>query len=178
MSVLLIVVVEDKEEERSNALEAIKRALVTPGATESRFEYEKGREQIAFGGERPVMVHFAPHFALAHERISFAKELGDKGMVISSVITDLMFPANKGEKEEPNGLGVLATCIRDSLPVVVCSDTDHHDVNYLKDVFPILGSAHPRGKIPVILDKKDWDKAVAELLKMLEADTQTQSDCV
>jgi hypothetical protein len=77
-----------------------------------------------------------------------------------------MFPFEKNGKEEPNGMTILATCIRENLPVVICSDTDHHEVNYLRDVFPILGKAHSKGEIPLIFDKKNWIKAVSELRRV------------
>lgn len=161
MGLKIIAVVEDKEEEQKKALEAIKCALgieteelwvnITPGSP------QVGLQQAE------TLVLFAANLTVAQERMNFLSNLTD----VAGVITDLMFPASVGAKEEPNGLGVIVSCIHSGIPVVVCSDTDHHDVGYLKTVFPVLSSAHPKGEIPVILDTKDWNVAVASLLKLM-----------
>ena len=162
----IVVVVEDKQEEQAAALEAIKHAA---GAVEeiSRVEIIPGCPMVALksqNGDGGTQVLFAADLASAKDKIKFAQRLTGTAKV--GVITDLMFPPKRDGKEEPNGLGVITECIAAKLPVVVCSDTDHHEVGWLHPVFPILGQAHPAGKIPVILDRKDWGQAVALLAEV------------
>lgn len=158
----LIVVVEDKEEEQKKALDAIKSALCPENEEELWARIIPNSPQVGLK-EAKILVLFASDLATALSRVEFLEEVGSTGM--TGVITDLMFPKTAGAKEEPNGLGVIVACIHSGVPVVVCSDTDHHDVGYLKTVFPVLSSAHPKGEIPVILDTKDWVAAVSLLLK-------------
>jgi len=169
--ITLIVVIEDKMQEQENALNAIVQALVKDGDEECcRLDIGSGAAQVAYK-ESKVMVLFASDLTAARRRISLAVEF-EEVVPHRVVITDLMFPSDKGGREEPNGLGVLAYCIRQDLPVVVCSDTNHHDVGYLRDVFPLLGNMHAKGEIPVILDKKDWDRAVVEALRLIDVCTE------
>jgi len=160
----VIVVVEDKEEEQKRALDAIKAALCPEGDEESWARITPNSPQVSLKNAK-VLVLFASDLEVALDRMEFLGHTSVAG--IAGVITDLMFPKSKGAKEEPNGLSVIVSCVHSGVPVVVCSDTDHHDVGYLKTVFPVLGSAHPKGEIPVILDSKDWSAAVASLLKLM-----------
>lgn len=167
----IFVVVEDKQDQQAAALEAIKSAFVSFEQV-SRGEVVPGCPMVGLksrNNEDAIQVLLANDLVWAKKKILFAKKLA--GRAIVGVITDLMFPSKKGGEEEPNGLGVIAECIEANFPVVVCSDTDHHKVNYLRPVFPILSKAHPAGTIPVILDKKDWDRAVALLKEVLTGTT-------
>ncbi|MCC7500745.1 hypothetical protein IT396_03000 [Candidatus Nomurabacteria bacterium] len=166
----LIIVVEDKREEQERALEAIKRSL---GDVEEISEEKGGRVNLFRDCPSPMvalkspdgggtLIHFAATLEIAEIRLNSVRSFANCLQKVG-VITDLMFPAKCGGKEEPNGLGIIAKCIEAKLRVVVCSDIDHHDVDWLRPIFPILGKAHPTGDVPVILDKKDWDKAVALL---------------
>ncbi len=163
-----ILVVEDKEDERESALEAIKLAFgVEPTDKVSRFDPMKGRELFAFP-DKKFQVYFAGTLRIAQLRLSWMKEGGTfKEVVDMGVLTDLMFPANEAVNEEPNGIGVILDCFKEALPVVVCSDTDHHELNWAKDLWPFLARQHPKGEIPVILDRKDWGRAVGELIRIM-----------
>ena len=165
MAIKMILVFEDKEEERVKALSALKQAFAPDEEELTRFDPIKGCEQVGFGVSK-IMVMFANDFEWARNRLEFAKRFVGSESISPAVITDLMFPMKTGDKEEPNGMRVLAECITMGLPVVMCSDTDHHDVNYLMEVFPILAKAHPKEEIPLIFDKKDWSKAVSELRRI------------
>jgi len=159
-----IIIVEDKPEEQAAALEAIKQAM--GGAEEvMRRDVSPGNSLfalIALDGNARTQVSFAPNLNVARVLLKEVPSLGRTAGKVG-VITDLMFPQEIGGKEEPNGLSVVAECIEAKLPVVVCSDTDHHELAWLSPVFPFLERAHPTGKIPVILDKKDWERAAALL---------------
>ena len=161
-----ILIVEDKKEEQEAALRAIQQVLEISGEPDIGYRASSTNSQMAFKDAK-VLVMFAGSLGFWQtNRLELVMRLNKdiKGDVL--VITDLMFPACEGGKEAPWGLEVVTECVKAGLPVVVCSDTDHHDVGWLKTVFPILGKAHPKGEIPVILDKKDWVKAVKEVLRV------------
>lgn len=96
------------------------------------------------------------------------KGLGDK---LCGIITDLHFPeggsGGKRDASKPCGLAIVAEATRQGLPVVVCSDVDHHFAHYLEVVISVLGDFHPRGRIPFIMDRKDWDRAAEQLRKLI-----------
>jgi hypothetical protein len=166
VTVHVIVIVEDKLEEQVAAAEAVKKVLGPEYEEVHRFEPRLGYGLIALGlvgGKGGYQIRFAPHLEWAKLTIEFA--IKSPAATFDGVITDLMFPATKEGKEAPNGLQVIAQCIESAVPIVVCSDTDHHEVSYLRPIFPILAKAHPAGSIPVILDKKDWEQAVTLLFK-------------
>ena len=163
MSIKFFVIIEDKKEEQEKAIEAIANTLANGEQPERSTVGPR-----AIFKEAKILVSLASNLKEARTWLSFVAKLNETGSVTPLVLTDLMFPAKEGSREEPNGLGVITTCIELSLPVVVCSDTDHHDVNYLKDVFPVLGTAHPTGEIPVILDNKDWVRAVREMFRLVD----------
>lgn len=168
---ILILIVEDKKEEQNAAIEAIKKAF-GPFKEHGRSEvmghvYLEGvNGGIASGEKEGGLIHVAGDLKTALAKLeSVAKVSKALESFSLGVITDLMFPSDvEKNTEEPNGLVIIAKCIEEKLPVVVCSDTDHHDIGWLRPLFPILGQAHPLGNIPVILDKKDWEKA-SRLLK-------------
>jgi hypothetical protein len=161
----IIILVEDKKDERDAAIEAIKK-MHAPAIEMARAE-NLGLVMLQVPGTNDgTMIQIAGSLEVFEDKLKLVKGIievmGPKYRY--GVITDLMFPARRnGIKEEPNGLVVLTECIKEKLPVVVCSDTDHHDVAWLNTVFPILGQVHPAGEIPVILDKKDWEKSVTLL---------------
>jgi hypothetical protein len=162
----LFVVIEDKKEEQEKALSAIKETLEIDEDAENAGKIIPGSPMFSFSKAK-ILVHFASELDTATHRVKFIREARSAGGVdIVGIITDLMFPKNIGGEEEPNGFSVIAECITHDIPVVVCSDIDHHEVGYLKPIFPILGNAHPRGEIPIILDDKDWKKAISSLLKI------------
>ena len=51
--------------------------------------------------------------------------------------------------------------------MVVCSDIDHHRVDYLKIDIEAFGRYYPFSHLPFIMDMKDWERAVHELRSLL-----------
>jgi hypothetical protein len=52
----------------------------------------------------------------------------------------------------------------------VCSNLNHHGVQHLTEVIETL-EAHPGytyGHVPFVMDRKDWEHAGNQLLKLLE----------
>lgn len=162
----IFLIVEDKKEEQEAALLAIQEVLEISGEPDIGYRAHSTNSQMAFKNAK-VLVMFANCLGFWQtNRLELVMRLNKDLRSDVYVVTDLMFPASEGGKEAPWGLEVVTSCVKASLPVVVCSDTDHHDVGWLKTVFPVIGNAHPRGEIPVILDKKDWVKAVKEVLRI------------
>src|SRR3989344_2443874 len=112
----IVIVVEDKQEEQTVALEAIKRA--TNSAEVIRSEITPGCPIVglkSLNSDYATEVLFANNLESAKKWIKYTELFRPRTRV--GVITDLMFPLNKGGKEEPNGLGVIAECITEGIPV-------------------------------------------------------------
>lgn len=166
---IMYLVVEDKQTEQADALVAIKAALgiAAEDAGHRSPDFEPGSYFLGFMNAK-VVVNFSASLDDAKRRIALLRQTN----VPFGVLTDLMFtrtfdPKKADSKEKPYGLEVIAECIGNGIPVAVCSDTDHHDADYLRGIMPILGAAHPKGRIPVILDKKDWAKAFSLLQELM-----------
>lgn len=161
-----ILVVEDKKEEQIAALAAIQEVFQISGEPDIGYRAHSTNGQRAFTDAKIIVMFASTLDFWRTNRLELVIRLNDhiKGEIF--VVTDLMFPASEGGKEAPWGLEVMTSCVQAGLPVVVCSDTDHHDIGWLKSIFPILGKAHPRGEIPVILDRKDWVRAIKEVLRV------------
>jgi len=77
------------------------------------------------------------------------------------VLTDLHFPEKEGaDKNPPCGFAVLILCAEKALPVAVVSDINHHFAEYAKIVIEGIAKLHPKGKIPFVMDSKDWEKGL------------------
>lgn len=93
--------------------------------------------------------------------------LGDK---IVGVITDLHFPEKENFADQssgsPNGLVIITEALTRSVPVVVCSDINHHFAAYLAQVVRNLEKITGR-VIPFTMDRKNWQMALEELVKIM-----------
>ncbi len=91
---------------------------------------------------------------------------------LAGIITDLHFPERTSdipEASDPNkpcGFAIIAEATKRGAPVVVCSNVNHHFCEYAKIVIETLEEFHPLKKIPFVMDNKNWDKAVEELIKI------------
>ncbi|MDP2837950.1 MAG: hypothetical protein Q8O53_01575 [Candidatus Moranbacteria bacterium] len=163
-----IIIVEDKPEEQEKALAAVMSALsLTRGGAPIEcandiFEKFLGTrlipcwDSLIFTADNlDGFLQYAPPF---QEGMQFEKTL---------ILTDLMFPQRKGEKENMNGLQVVIEAIERGISVVVCSDTDHHDLPFMPRLIRTLEKSHLKGRIPVVLDNKDWEKAIVLGLELL-----------
>lgn len=173
MEMTCIMIVEDKPEEQEKALAAVKKAFGIAGEPfgESPVGIDglTGWRFVLYGekdGPIGVMVFLANCLSAFRGRMDFLKSgIFPKKLIL----TDLMFPMNMKDREKMHGIEVLVDAIEAGINVVVCSDTDHHDVPFMPSLVRVLEKNHPKGKIPVVLDSKDWDKAVALGLDLLNA---------
>lgn len=172
MESIIILIVEDKDEEAVTAETAIKKHFGIP--TEDSGSYlglANLREQLNLPSWRGYKNNDNVITVMRARNLTEAKngfDQMDRFITVfpkAGILTDLMFPGTTGIMQA-NGVEVLLTAIEKKLPVVMCSDTNHHDVGFVPLLAKMLGPAHPSGKIPVILDRKDWDKAVSELMSV------------
>lgn len=101
-------------------------------------------------------------------RVAVAEMVKEGG----GIITDLMFhniPHDENSVVPPAGLLVVIECMAHGVPVMVCTDEDHHGKavswiydGYIKMYRWLSDSAPPFGWV----DNKDWDRAVALLAEM------------
>jgi hypothetical protein len=175
-----IVIIEDKREELLAAITAVKERLGVASKQGLGIEVDGlfGEKSWKMGFE--VVGHtivYANHLAGAEEAIRFAREdplvkmMSPEGVFI---LTDLMFPLHQGGKEQANGISVILDAVEAGIPVTVCSDTDHHEVGFLPKLCRHLEAKNPGAKINLVLDKKDWKRAVDLLIPHAEP----QSDSV
>lgn len=171
MEMIGIVIVEDKPEEQEKALAAVKQAFGITGEPfgegPSCMRELIGQHFVLYGekdGPTGVMVFLTSHLGGFRDRMVFLKS----GVFSKKLIlTDLMFPMGMKGPEKMHGIEVLVDAIESGINVVVCSDTDHHDVPFMPSLIRVLEKNHPKGKIPVVLDSKDWGRAVVMGIELL-----------
>ena len=99
------------------------------------------------------------------EEAKFAIETG----TFDGALTDLHLPEKNGvEKTPPCGLAVLVLCAEKALPVAVVSDIDHHFAAYAKIVVEGIAKLHPAGKIPFVMDSKNWSQGLNLLMEVVK----------
>jgi len=180
MTNIIILIVEDKEEEAVAADHAVKNHFGIPlDESGAYLGLEVAKEKLNLPdwkaykvGDRIVSIMIARN--LVEVTAGFKKLFGDEkshgfhGVFPSvGILTDLMFPGGNGKSVQANGIDVILMAIEHKIPVVVCSDTDHHEVGFVPRLAATLAPLHPTGKIPVILDKKDWDTAMKLLSEIM-----------
>lgn len=166
----VVIIIEDKKEELLFAIAAVKKELGVEGKEGMGITVDD-----IFLDEKPWMhgfeyvghtIVYANDLHGAEAALAFARrepQRLDKELELF-ILTDLMFPLNTGQQEQANGISVILDAVVAGIPVTVCSDTDHHQVKFLPKLYRELERAHPGARINLVLDKKDWTKAVQLLL--------------
>jgi DNA-binding NtrC family response regulator len=106
-------------------------------------------------------------FLVAHnlEEATLAIKTG----TFDGALTDLHLPEKDGlETTPPCGFAVLALCAEKALPVVVVSDINHHFAVYAVIVVEALAKLHPSGKIPFVMDSKNWSQGLELLAEVVK----------
>ncbi len=180
MTNTIILIVEDNGEEVRAAQTAVKNHFGIPQDEPGQyFGLEVAKESLGLpdwkihkAGDGIVSIVTATNLT---EAVAGCKKIfGDKetrgfnrAFPTIGILTDLMFPGGEGKGVQANGIDVILMAIEHKAPVVVCSDTDHHEVGFVPRLAATLAPLHPAGKIPVILDKKDWDAAMRFLAELM-----------
>jgi hypothetical protein len=170
----MIFLVEDKTDEQDKALAAIRKAFAIADTDTAVFfrpgKATRGSAGYKKEGGSPVMVLMSGNLGEFREWFnekSLWPKLADPSRIL--ILTDLMFPANSNVRENLNGIEVLIDAVEAGSNIVVCSDADHHDVPFMPRLIATLEKSHPKGKIPVVLDDKNWEKALGLGLGLLSA---------
>lgn len=127
-------------------------------------EQQRAKEAVLSEGFRPAVT------STLTDAMRIWKSLEGK---LVGIITDLHFPERTSDNpkwadpEKPCGLAIIARATQKALPVVVCSNIDHHFAEYVKEVIDVLETYHPTGRIPFVMDRKDWKQAIQELKKII-----------
>lgn len=130
-------------------------------------EQLKAKEACIAAGFRPAIT------ATLDDAMRIWKSLEGK---LAGIITDLHFPertseyAESSDPSKPCGLAIVAEATVKGIPVVVCSNIDHHHVGYPEKVIRVLAGFHRLQSIPFMMDSKNWNHAVAELKKLIKED--------
>ncbi|MBP9751921.1 MAG: hypothetical protein KBD19_03610 [Candidatus Moranbacteria bacterium] len=180
MTNIVILIVEDKDEEIIAAEQAVKNHFGIPlDESGAYLGLEVAKEKLGLPdwkaykvGDGIVSIMTARNLSEANAGLK--KVFGDEkspgfrnAFPSVGILTDLMFPGGRGKGVQANGIDVILMAIEHKVPVVVCSDTDHHEVGFVPRLATTLAPLHPAGKIPVILDKKDWGKAITLLSEIM-----------
>jgi len=103
------------------------------------------------------------------EALEYSRMLEGK---LSGIVTDLHFPQMgfdhpKDSADKPSGFAVIIQALLANVPVVVCSNIDHHFADYAQVV--IKGLEKMSGQpIPFIMDEKNWQRAAEQLINLLQ----------
>jgi CheY-like chemotaxis protein len=130
-------------------------------------EQEKAKKALAEHGFKVAVT------STLQDALRIWKSLEGK---ICGIITDLHFPestSNNLGASDPNkacGFAIVAEATRKGVPVVVCSNIDHHFCEYAKIVVEVLEGFHPLKRIPFVIDSKNWERAVEQLQNLLKED--------
>jgi CheY-like chemotaxis protein len=112
-----------------------------------------------------------------YDAMRLLNQLGNK---LSGIITDLHFPQGTEpgrwdkipyeflDNTKPCGFAIVAEATKRGIPVVICSDIDHHFAYYAKYFVGALEVLHPYKRIPFIMDRKDWEGCAQELQRLLK----------
>lgn len=134
-------------------------------------EQEKAKQALIEAGFKPAIT------STMSDAFIIWKALEEK---LAGVITDLHFPERTGNDErwsdpnKPCGLAIIAEATQAGIPIVVCSNIDHHFAEYVKKVISVFELYHPLKHIPFVMDRKDWKQAAEELRKLLDYKGETE----
>jgi len=131
-------------------------------------EQEKAKKALTEAGFKTAVA------ATLDDYLRIWKNLSNK---VSGIITDIHFPEqiretaihpSLADPSKPCGVAVVAEAVGKGVPVVVCSDINHHFADYLRTTIRSLKECHPLKEIPFIMDSKDWNRAVQKLQELID----------
>lgn len=163
--VKIIIVIDDKKEELMLARKSINAKIQAEDDHWLGVEIDDFSDVYAFdmvrGKVESVVIHFARNLTEAEMAITSAKKrIAENFPFTIHIMTDLIFPVTKGGTLQVNGISVVLDAVQDMIPIVVCSDTDHHEIGFLPKLCQHLKMANPDIKLDLVLDNKNWDEAV------------------
>lgn len=169
-AIRFFIVVEDKQEEQVQALSAIEKVFPPKGEATNFGNFDQPDFWWRHTGDAASLTVVWIAKTMIGFREVLRQALGQIRLTVVRredvlIITDLMFPCAEGSSEMPNGVSAVLAAVKEELVVAVCTDTNHHDAQFFKDLHPML-SEKAGYSIPYCVDAKDWDKAVAGVLQV------------
>lgn len=107
--------------------------------------------------------------ATNEDAVDAIKKYQDKGLV--GILTDLHFPVREGGSPEgASGLHIVYRALVANIPVVICSDIDHHYATWAIDLIGAIEKATGKKVAGFVQDSKNWEKALGLLFNQSKGD--------
>lgn len=101
------------------------------------------------------------------DAVDTIKKYQDKRLI--GILTDLHFPVRTGGTPEgASGLHIVYKALDAGIPVVICSDIDHHKADWANDLVKAVEKAIGRKVAGFVQDSKNWERALGLLLNEKE----------
>ena len=132
----------------------IKKIIVVEDKTE---ELEKACDLVMAKGFMPLAC------ATNEDAVDTIKKYQGKGLV--GILTDLHFPVREGGSPEgASGLHIVYKALEAGIPVVICSNIDHHYATWATDLVGANEKATGKKVAGFVQDSKNWERALGLLL--------------
>jgi len=132
----------------------IKKIIVVEDKTE---ELEKACDLVMAKGFMPLAC------ATNEDAVDTIKKYQGKGLV--GILTDLHFPVREGGSPEgASGLHIVYKALEAGIPVVICSNIDHHYATWATDLVGAIEKATGKKVAGFVQDSKNWERALGLLL--------------
>ncbi|EKD65116.1 MAG: hypothetical protein ACD_50C00184G0003 [uncultured bacterium] len=103
------------------------------------------------------------------DAVDTIRKYADKGLV--GILTDLHFPVKEGGSPEgASGLHIVYKALMAGIPVVICSDIDHHYASWATDLVGAIEKATGKKVAGFVQDSKNWERALGLLLNETRED--------
>lgn len=132
----------------------IKKIMVVEDKPE---ELQKACDLVMAKGFMPLAC------ATNEDAVDTIRKYTDKGLV--GILTDLHFPVREGGVPEGvSGLHIVYKALVANIPVVICSDIDHHKADWANDLVGAIEKAIGKEVAGFVQDSKNWERALGLLL--------------
>lgn len=138
----------------------VKKIMVIEDKTE---ELQKACALVMAKGFMPLAC------ATNEDAVDTIRKYADKGLI--GILTDLHFPVREGGSPEgASGLHIVYKALVANIPVVICSDIDHHYATWATDLVRVIEKATGKTVAGFVQDSKNWERALGLLLNQNKED--------
>ena len=132
----------------------VKKIIVVEDKTE---ELQRACDLVMAKGFMPLAC------STNEDAVDTIKKYQDKGLV--GILTDLHFPVKEGGSPEgASGLHIVYKALEAGIPVVICSNIDHHYATWATDLVGAIEKATGKKVAGFVQDSKNWERALGLLL--------------